>query len=138
MGSRAAHGSRWFRRLRTVEYEHRNAGGRPMETRKRLMGWRALALGALFAAGPLPAAAQSTLRAGPEFRINDYTTSYQTVPVAALEPTGTYLVVWSSNGQDGSGQGVFARRVDRRGTPSGPEFQVNQATVGDQTNPSVA
>ena len=47
--------------------------------------------------------------------------------------------VWTSFGQDGPGDGVFARRYDRRGNPLGAgEFRVNGFTVTNQTDPSAA
>jgi hypothetical protein len=48
------------------------------------------------------------------------------------------LVVWASDGQDGSGLGVFGQRFSPVGTPLGAEFRVNSATAGDQKAPSVA
>jgi hypothetical protein len=46
-------------------------------------------------------------------------------------------VTWSSNGQDGSGYGVFARRFSSAAAPLAPELQVNTTTAGNQTDPSV-
>jgi hypothetical protein len=47
---------------------------------------------------------------GGEFRINTYTASSQNLPVVAADPSGKFVVVWTSYGQDGSQQGVFAQR----------------------------
>ena len=75
---------------------------------------------------------------GPEFQINTYTTNTQGDPAVAVGPSGDFVVVWESFGQDGSGFGVFARRYDRAGVPRGPEFQVNTYTTGNQYSPAVA
>jgi len=52
------------------------------------------------------------------------------------------VVVWESYYQDGSGWGIFARRLDSSFSPVGPDFQVNSATLGDQgsyySGPAVA
>jgi len=48
------------------------------------------------------------------------------------------LVVWSSEAQDGSSYGVFARRFDRDGTPLSAEIPVNTYTTDDQSDAFVA
>jgi S-layer family protein len=104
------------------------------------MGTRGLlvSLVAVAAAIPSAAQAQSTLRAGGELRVNDYTIGAQRRPSAAMWADGSFVVVWESQLQDGDLFGVFGRRFDPTGAPLGPEFQVNQATLGDQTQASVA
>jgi hypothetical protein len=82
------------------------------------------------------AAAQAPL--GPEFRVNDFTTGDQRYPNVAADAVGNFVVVWTTDGQDGSGAGVFARRFDASGAPRGAEFQVNTFTTGDQGFPAVA
>ncbi|MCI0464020.1 MAG: hypothetical protein L0Z62_44365 [Gemmataceae bacterium] len=80
----------------------------------------------------------------PEFRVNTFTAGEQrllpdTTQAVALHPTtGEFLVVWSSKGQDGSGQGVYGQRYDTQGNPQGGEFRVNSVTTGDQENASAA
>ena len=78
------------------------------------------------------------LRLGPEFRVNAYTTGDQANPTVASRPDGSFVVAWASAGQDGSGQGVFARRYDVDGTAQGSEFQVNAYVTGFQGLPSVS
>jgi hypothetical protein len=46
--------------------------------------------------------------------------------------------VWGSEGQDGSGFGIFGQRFSSSGVPQGGEFQVNTYTEGNQSHPSVA
>jgi hypothetical protein len=47
---------------------------------------------------------------GSEFRVNTYTTNDQADPAVAADPLGSFVVVWESNLQDGSGDGVFGQR----------------------------
>jgi hypothetical protein len=47
---------------------------------------------------------------GPEFRVNTYTTSLQGYPSVAVDSMGNFLVIWHSDGQDGSNTGVFGQR----------------------------
>lgn len=50
----------------------------------------------------------------------------------SIAPTGESVIVWSSNGQDGSNAGVYARRYSRFGSPLGGEFLINTTTSGMQ------
>jgi hypothetical protein len=74
----------------------------------------------------------------PEFRVNTYTTSGQNLPAVAADPSGNFVVVWSSNGQDGSSLGVFGQRYASSGAPLGTEFRVNTFTTNYQRFASVA
>jgi hypothetical protein len=75
---------------------------------------------------------------GSEFRVNSYTTSYQTTPSVAADPSGNFVIVWTSIGQDGSSAGVFGQRFDNAGVSQGTEFQVNTYTTIYQVFPAVA
>ncbi len=77
-------------------------------------------------------------RAGGEFRVNTYTAGHQSSPKVAMASDGSFVVVWHSQGQDGDGWGIYARRYDSAGVPYGPEFQVNDYTTGDQRTPDVS
>jgi phosphoheptose isomerase len=70
---------------------------------------------------------------GIEFQVNTYTSNTQSYPSIALDADGDFVVVWSSNLQDGSGYGVFGRRFDSAGTPLAIEFQANNYTLGFQS-----
>ena len=48
------------------------------------------------------------------------------------------MVVWLSDAEDGSTEGIFGQRYASTGVPLGTEFQVNTYTTGGQTAPSVA
>jgi len=47
---------------------------------------------------------------GTEFLVNTYTTADQSGPAVASDSAGRFVVVWRSDGQDGSGGGVYAQR----------------------------
>ena len=80
----------------------------------------------------------SGLPLGGEFRVNSYTTGNQRSPaVDGIWGSLTTLVVWQSDGQDGSGGGVFGQRYDAAGVPLGPEFRANTYTTSDQSSPDV-
>ena len=73
-----------------------------------------------------------------EVPVNVFAPGTQNLPrVAALGP-GDFVTVWASSDQDGSGNGVFARRFTSAGAPVASEFQVNSYTTGAQGNPAVA
>ncbi len=74
---------------------------------------------------------------GPEVRINSVVTDSQQLPAIATDAEGDYVVTWQSNGQDGSGFGIFAQRYNSAGVAQGSEFRVNTTTANDQTNPAV-
>ncbi len=75
---------------------------------------------------------------GPEFRVNTTTTDFQEDPAVAMSSTGTFVVIWTSRNQDGSGLGVYGQRYDSLGTAVGGEFLVNSTTNADQGYQSVA
>ncbi len=76
--------------------------------------------------------------AGAEFQVNQYTTDDQGYPRIAGDPFGNFVVAWQSYGEDGDGGGVFARRYDHFGAPTGNELQVNTYTTGYQSQADVA
>jgi hypothetical protein len=69
--------------------------------------------------------------------INTTRTGDQGAPSAAFTDGG-YAIVWSSNGQDGSGQGIYAQTFGPAGVPVNVEFRVNTTTAGDQVQPKAA
>ncbi len=62
------------------------------------------------------------------------------VPVRAVatDADGDYVVTWSSDGQDGSGWGVYAQRYNATGVAQGGEIHVSTTTLNAQTEASVA
>ncbi|MGK0390506.1 MAG: hypothetical protein ACI94Y_003259 [Maribacter sp.] len=75
---------------------------------------------------------------GGEIAINATTADNQLSPVVAMDDTGAFAVAWTSNTQDGSQEGIYARRFDGTGTALAAEFVVNTTTVGAQNNPAIA
>lgn len=75
---------------------------------------------------------------GGEFQVNEWTTGSQEQPVVAADASGGFVVVWQSQGQDGSANGIVARRFGGTGVPDGAEFAVNEFTTGNQMGPAVA
>src|SRR5262249_44211089 len=69
---------------------------------------------------------------------NTQQTFAQSPKAVATNATGYSVATWSSNGQDGSGWGVYAQRYDPSGKPLGGEFRVNTTTNGDQLYSTVA
>jgi hypothetical protein len=74
---------------------------------------------------------------GGEFRVNTYTTGGQSLPAVAMDAAGSFVVVWRSGDQDGSGYGIFGQRYDAAGAPAGGEFQANTYTTSAQAAPAV-
>jgi hypothetical protein len=75
---------------------------------------------------------------GSQFVVNATTAGCQQRPAVAADRAGNFVVAWESEGQDGSGLGVFARRFASDGSALGGEILVNQTTAGDQRVPAVA
>ena len=75
---------------------------------------------------------------GGQFRINTFTASNQTAPAVAALLNNAFVVVWASDTQDGSGNGVVGQRYLASGAKQGPEFRVNTFTLGSQSAPAVS
>ena len=73
-----------------------------------------------------------------EIAVNTTTTGNQRYPVIGSDAVGGTVVVWTSEGQDGSSGGIFAQRLAADGSLIGNEFQVNTTTDGNQQLPTVA
>ena len=75
---------------------------------------------------------------GNEFQVNTYTDSTQGYPSVTNLSDGGFVVTWYSNGQDGSGSGIYGQKYDSAGNLVGNEFQINTYTTGSQSFPSVS
>jgi len=75
---------------------------------------------------------------GVEFQVNTETNSDQSCPAVAMDSDGDFVVAWTSQGQDGSGPGIYAQRYNAAGAAQGTEFQVNTYTNSAQVYSSVA
>ncbi|MGD0206843.1 MAG: hypothetical protein ABSC89_04470 [Verrucomicrobiota bacterium] len=70
-------------------------------------------------------------------RVNTYLYGDQYAP--RISSLGTdYLITWTSLGQDGSREGVYAQFMRGNGSEFGGEFRVNTTTVSSQMQPAVA
>jgi hypothetical protein len=78
------------------------------------------------------------IAAGPEFRVNSFTSSNQHAAAVAADGDGDFVVAWHSSGQDTSGYGVYAQRYAAGGATLGGEFRVNTTVASTQRNPAVA
>ena len=58
---------------------------------------------------------------GSEFPVNSTTSGNQRNPSVAAAKNGNTVVVWESDGQDGSGPGIIGRRFNGSGAPMGAE-----------------
>src|SRR4051812_34951113 len=76
--------------------------------------------------------------AGAQFRVNTFTTGDQFAPAVAADAAGDFVVVWASDGQDGSNSGVYAQRYNAAGVAQGSPLAVNTFTTGVQSLPAVA
>ena len=69
---------------------------------------------------------------GSNFWVNNYTSYQQERPSLVALPAGKFMVVWDSDGQDGSSYGIFGQRYDASGGEEGPEFKINTYTPDTQ------
>jgi len=74
---------------------------------------------------------------GGEIAVNAFTTGPQFNPSVAVHADGAFVVSWDSFFQDGSAQGVFARRFTAGGTPAGGDIPVNTFVTHSQERPQV-
>ncbi len=72
-----------------------------------------------------------------ELMVNTTTANTQQAPSVGTGNNGDFVVAWSSNAQDGSLSGVFARRFNSAGTAQGGEFRTNTFTPSAQNYPAV-
>ena len=77
-------------------------------------------------------------KSGSEFQINTYTAGSQFDSAVTTLTNGNFVVVWTSDGQDGSGYGVYGQQFAEDGTLVGTEFLVNTYFLGDQSSASIA
>jgi len=71
-------------------------------------------------------------------RVNTHATGIQSDADVATLASGQTLVVWTSLGQDGDGEGVYGQRFTSQGVRDGAEFLINQTTARNQSKASVA
>jgi Ca2+-binding RTX toxin-like protein len=77
-------------------------------------------------------------RVGAEIPVNSTTAGNQQNSHVAIDSNGNFVITWSSENQDGSSWGVYARLYDSSGNPLTGEIPVNQFTTGEQRYSTVA
>jgi len=75
---------------------------------------------------------------GTEFDVNTTTAGSQDTAAVAVGPGGAFMVVWESQGQDGSSDAIVARRFSSSTSPMGGEIQINTHTLSGQDDPDIA
>ena len=73
-----------------------------------------------------------------EFQVNTSTSADQSNAVITSFSDNSYLIVWQSAAQDGSGLGIYAQRYSATGNKLGAEFRANSSTSSDQASPAVS
>ena len=95
-------------------------------------------MAALLACGSTVAAHAQVIKMGGEFQVNTYTTGPQENPRVGTDASGNFVVVWTSDGADGSADAAAVQRYDSIGRPLGTEFFANTYTTGTQGVPHIA
>ena len=122
------------RLLRTIERLRRRLIGLKLQLKLGVAG-----AGLCLSLGMLDdGLAQAPTPVGAEFQVNTHSASDQISPSIAMDNNGDFVIVWRSYGQDGSNNGIYAKRYDAAGVAQGEEFQVNSYTTSYQTTPSIA
>jgi hypothetical protein len=75
---------------------------------------------------------------GPEFQVNSDTAGLSHPPKATALSDGSVIVAWTSPTADLDGDGILAQRLSQTGQPLGAAYLVNQSTISNQRNASVA
>jgi hypothetical protein len=75
---------------------------------------------------------------GDQFLVNQYTPNLQNEPSVAMDAAGDFAVTWTSYGQNGAYDGVYARCFDLQGTAETSEIQVNTSVLARQDHSDVA
>ena len=70
--------------------------------------------------------------------VNTFQAGVQSDAAVSALANGNVLVVWASDGQDGSGEGIYGQRFSQTGSKVGTEFRVSQTANQNQSRPAVA
>ena len=79
-----------------------------------------------------PETGHASLLGSGDFVVNSYTAGKQYKPVGVALEDGGYLIIWGSEGGDGSGSAIYAQRYDADDNRVGREFMINTTTQGNQ------
>ena len=75
---------------------------------------------------------------GSEFQVNTTTNKEQFNSSISMDSDGDFVITWTSEDQDGSGRGIYARQFTSAGVAKGGETLVNSTTAGSQDFSSVS
>ncbi len=77
---------------------------------------------------------------GNAFQVNDYNAGEQQWATVASDASGRFVITWTSESQDGNGQGVYLKRFNADGIAiDNADILVNTGnTIGNQSNSAVA
>ncbi|MBK8505292.1 MAG: hypothetical protein IPL46_25695 [Saprospiraceae bacterium] len=75
------------------------------------------------------------IKQGVEFLVNSYITNNQVGPVVAMDEGGNFVVVWTSVGQDGAGEGIFGRLFNAAGVAQGVIYKSTFILQGVRADP---
>ena len=73
-----------------------------------------------------------------EFKANTFSFDEQIDPEIAGLENGKFVVVWTSESQDGDSGGIYGQVFSAEGVAEGVEFRVNTTTDGNQSGPVIA
>ncbi len=73
---------------------------------------------------------------GGEFQVNTYTASVEAYPKIAFDGDGDFVIAWDGYEQDGSFNGIFARRFSSSGRPSAASFRSTVTPSAGSTPPA--
>lgn len=80
----------------------------------------------------------SMLNVGAQTRVNTYTSGAQRQAQVTTLADGTYVITWTSAGEDTGGDGVYMQRYSATGHKLGLETKVNTTVTNDQNASAVA
>ena len=75
---------------------------------------------------------------GAEFQVNSFENNAQYHAAVDMDDAGNFVVVWTSENQDGTASSVYARMFNADGSEAVAEFRVNTQSTGSQGTPMVA
>ncbi len=75
---------------------------------------------------------------GAPWKVNTTIAADQTWPKVAVDPTGKFVITWSSLSQDGDNYGIYAQAYDNTATKVGAETRLNTVTAYEQSHSAIA
>jgi hypothetical protein len=73
-----------------------------------------------------------------EFQVNTFTQGLQWTSSVGADSNGNFVVAWTSQFQDGSGNGIYVQKYNSDGSTFGSEFRANTTVANSQELPTVA